>query len=99
GASLADAAPPDMTRRALDWLQAAQNRDGGWGGAPGIASSIEETAVALQACAAHATEVPRDVIRRGAEALLQATDGGRRTPPAPIGFYFASLWYYEELYP
>jgi squalene-hopene/tetraprenyl-beta-curcumene cyclase len=99
GARLPDAAPPEMTRRALDWLQAAQNPDGGWGGAPGIASSIEETAVALQACAAHATAVPADVIHRGAEALAQVTEGGRRTAPSPIGFYFASLWYYEELYP
>ena len=30
---------------------------------------------------------------------MAATDEGRKTPPSPIGLYFASLWYYEELYP
>jgi squalene-hopene/tetraprenyl-beta-curcumene cyclase len=27
------------------------------------------------------------------------TANGTQFPPAPIGFYFASLWYFEELYP
>ena len=30
---------------------------------------------------------------------MQATEQGRRTAPSPIGFYFANLWYFEELYP
>ena len=84
---------------ALDWLLAAQNPDGGWGGMPGIASSIEETAVALHACTAHPKAIPATVIRRATEFLMQTTDQGRRTVPSPIGFYFASLWYFEELYP
>ena len=99
GASLPEPVPPEMVRRALDWLLAAQNADGGWGGAPGIASSIEETAVALQACAAHAKAIPGTVIQSAVDYLLQATDHGIRTDPSPIGFYFASLWYFEELYP
>jgi squalene-hopene/tetraprenyl-beta-curcumene cyclase len=31
--------------------------------------------------------------------LIAATDEGRRTPPSPIGLYFARLWYFEEMYP
>ncbi|HTM51167.1 MAG TPA: prenyltransferase/squalene oxidase repeat-containing protein [Bryobacteraceae bacterium] len=85
---------PDMIGRAVAWLCAAQNSDGGWGGAPGAGSSIEETAVAVHACAVH----HRDV-RRGVEWLLEKTRCGAVTEPSPIGFYFASLWYFEELYP
>jgi squalene-hopene/tetraprenyl-beta-curcumene cyclase len=99
GASLPAPVPADIVRAALDWLLAAQNPDGGWGGAPGIASSIEETAVALHACTAHAKAIPTTVIGRGADFLIQATEQGSRTAPSPIGFYFASLWYFEELYP
>ena len=99
GAHLPAPVPANMVRAALDWLLAAQNPDGGWGGAPGIASTIEETAVALYACTAHAKEIAATVIRRGAEFLMQATDQGLRTVPSPIGFYFASLWYFEDLYP
>jgi squalene-hopene/tetraprenyl-beta-curcumene cyclase len=99
GAKLPEEAPPSMIRRALDWLVDCQNPDGGWGGAAGIASSIEETALAVHACAAHAGVVGEAVIQRGAESLRRVTDQGTHTPPSPIGFYFASLWYFEELYP
>lgn len=33
------------------------------------------------------------------EWLLKATEQGTRFPPAPIGLYFARLWYHERLYP
>ncbi|MXZ72700.1 MAG: squalene--hopene cyclase [Acidobacteria bacterium] len=49
-ASLDDDAAPHATEfRAASWLAAARSPDGGWGGAPGVAPSIEETAVALGA--------------------------------------------------
>jgi squalene-hopene/tetraprenyl-beta-curcumene cyclase len=98
-ATLPESAPPEMIRRAVDWLVAAQNPDGGWGGDVGIASSIEETALALHACAVHSALAGKAVIRRGSRFLARSTALGSQTPPCPIGFYFASLWYFEELYP
>ena len=47
----AAACRPLVTRGAA-WLLAVQNADGGWGGAANIASSIEETALAVDALAA-----------------------------------------------
>ena len=41
-----------LAARGAAWLLAAQNADGGWGGAANIASSIEETALAVDALAA-----------------------------------------------
>lgn len=36
---------------------------------------------------------------RGLAWLCAAVDNGSLLDPAPIGFYFAKLWYYERLYP
>ena len=85
--------------RAIDYLFAAQNRDGGWGGAAGVASSVEETGVALSAVAdASQGSIGRSgAIASAARYLLEATN--RPSMASPIGLYFARLWYYEELYP
>ncbi|MBI4264577.1 MAG: squalene--hopene cyclase [Acidobacteria bacterium] len=95
--------------RGVAWLLRAQNEDGGWGGG-GSPSSIEETGLALDAlcrrlgdhegrpCGGSAPGLAV-AVRRGADWLVRATDQGRRTPPSPIGLYFARLWYSEELYP
>ena len=96
-----------MLERGTDWLLAAQNRDGGWGGDHGCPSVIEDTALALQALARvaqgspdAAEQVPIAIgMRRGATWLIERTDRGRSLEPAPIGFYFARLWYSERLYP
>jgi squalene-hopene/tetraprenyl-beta-curcumene cyclase len=88
-----------MNARATDWLIAAQNSDGGWGGAPGIASSIEETSVAVSALCGAGGERAAAAVRRGATWLIEATRCGTETPPSPIGLYFARLWYHERLYP
>jgi squalene-hopene/tetraprenyl-beta-curcumene cyclase len=79
-----------------NWLLAAQNRDGGWGGCNGGPSSIEETALAV-----HAVSGLGDlqVQERGLEWLFKATNGWTDFDAAPIGLYFASLWYFEDLYP
>ncbi|MBL7646065.1 MAG: squalene--hopene cyclase [Candidatus Hydrogenedentes bacterium] len=86
--------------RAVAWLLKAQSEDGGWGGAPGVAPTIEETALAVDALArsaAGATEVA--ALRRGCDWLVNATAGGTEFPATPIGLYFAQLWYHERLYP
>jgi squalene-hopene/tetraprenyl-beta-curcumene cyclase len=109
----------DTVRRsasaAVGWLLSAQNDDGGWGGAPRTPSSIEESALAIEAlCAAYPLtadeeqsaaahrvngEQLRIAIGHGLQWLIKTTESGRRFRPAPIGFYFAKLWYYETLYP
>ena len=95
--------------RGVRRLLATQNEDGGWGGNAGVPSSIEESGQAIQAlvtaCKAasaldldvHSTLLP--AIDRGAHWIVQATRGGQHFPAAPIGLYFASLWYAEQLYP
>ena len=77
-------------------LLTVQNGDGGWGGAGGIQSSIEETALAVEALAAKGNE---QAVSRGINWLVEHSNGGRTFEPAPIGLYFASLWYSEQLYP
>jgi squalene-hopene/tetraprenyl-beta-curcumene cyclase len=96
--------PVDAIRdRAVCWLLAAQNADGGWGGGPSVPSSIEETAIAITGLAAAGRGGDRTAlaaaVRRGVAWLIGATDGGSRFPTAPVGLYFARLWYAEELYP
>jgi squalene-hopene/tetraprenyl-beta-curcumene cyclase len=91
---------PILTR-ARQWLLEAQNADGSWGGARGIAGSIEETALAVEGLARSRTlaQGSDDATARGLTWLEEATDGGRRFPSSTLGLYFARLWYSEELYP
>jgi squalene-hopene/tetraprenyl-beta-curcumene cyclase len=88
-----------VIKRAVDWLLAAQNTDGGWGGDRGIASSIEETSLAIAALSGRTDEGSTAAVGRATAWLIEATRHGDETPPSPIGFYFAKLWYYERLYP
>jgi len=96
-----------LDARGADWLIAAQAADGGVGGGPGGPPSIEETAVTVEALARVAAESPDADLRRRSHAavgagvawLIDQTAGGRRFPAAPIGLYFAKLWYDEALYP
>ncbi len=84
-------------RRAHAWLLAAQRSDGSFTACRDARSSIEETALALEALAEHGPASP--AIDRAARWLTQRTSGGTVFEPSPIGLYFASLWYSEELYP
>ncbi|MEQ1859064.1 MAG: prenyltransferase/squalene oxidase repeat-containing protein [Chthoniobacteraceae bacterium] len=82
--------------RATDFLATAQNDDGGWGGARGIFSTTEETALAVEALAGTRHVGATD---RGVAWLVERVESGAWRAPAPIGFYFAKLWYHERLYP
>jgi squalene-hopene/tetraprenyl-beta-curcumene cyclase len=105
GAEFATCDLAAMMDKAARYLWASAMRpDGSWGGGTGAGtSSIEETAVALEALAAYdlmaGDAVPPSVLERGLAALLKLTAEGTDFPPAPIGLYFARLWYYEKLYP
>ncbi len=99
----------EMTTRAADWLLAAQNDDGSWGGFARGPASVEETALAVEALAdvlcagSGGAKIPRErlqaAVARGGGWLVERVESGQWTQPAPIGFYFAKLWYYEKLYP
>jgi len=86
-----------LIERGLRWIVSAANADGGWGGAPGVASTFEESGVALAALAGteHA-----DAILGGLTWIASHLPPDREPmPAAPIGLYFARLWYSERLYP
>lgn len=98
-------------RRGYDWLVSAQRPDGGWNGGvtgergtldtPLATSSVEETSLAVEALLAGegaAGERHRAVVR-GVSWLMESVEQGRHRQCAPIGLYFAKLWYYERLYP
>ena len=87
-------------RQGLDYLLGAQNGGGGWGGGKGITSSVEETALAVSALSRFAgTEQVDEAISDGVDYLLAHVEDGSWVEPSPIGLYFASLWYTEDLYP
>ena len=69
-------------------------------------SSIEETAWAVEGLLAGLDNRMLAIdnslqiaIRQGVDWLVRAVEDGRHRQPAPVGFYFAKLWYYEKLYP
>ena len=87
-----------------DFLTAHQNPDGGWGSTTGAApSSIEETSLALSAQLLRGEHaLTSDSVSMGLAFLLEAVETALEAgkfEPAPIGFYFAKLWYHERLYP
>lgn len=88
----------DIIQRGTDFLRAAQKADGSFGGDSSAPSSIEETAVAVHALTLQGLRTRASALR-GVEWLLNATCGGTHFPTAPIGLYFARLWYHERLYP
>jgi squalene-hopene/tetraprenyl-beta-curcumene cyclase len=98
-----------MLERGVDWLRSAQDGAGGFGGAPGIPPTIEETALAVKALAKTLSLEELDEIdwgnrirphlSRGISWLIDQTGRGTVMRAAPIGLYFAKLWYFEALYP
>ena len=122
----------ELAVKAERWLLASQNPDGGWAGASGVVSTVEETALALEALAANRRLSPsalrvvashwgtadrgkavedqvrsqsgdweraRSALEVGLAWLILRVESGQWQEPAPIGFYFARLWYFERLYP
>jgi squalene-hopene/tetraprenyl-beta-curcumene cyclase len=88
--------------RAVAFLLQIQNEDGGWGGAAHTPSSIEETALAIEALAGLPAEIQvncQTALERGVQWLVEQINSGRGADLSPIGFYFAKLWYFEKLYP
>lgn len=77
------------------YLVTVQNEDGSWGGAENIPGTMEETALAVSALASIEN---RNICNAGLNWLNEYyIQNGLK--PAPIGLYFASLWYDEQLYP
>jgi len=96
----------DPARRGIRWLLDAQHADGGWGGAPDVPPSIEETALAVEALARVMESDSRATVRgvteavtRGINWLIEHAEEAAECRASPIGFYFAKLWYFERLYP
>ncbi len=87
----------DQAKRGLAFLVEAQNPDGGWGGHKGIGSQIEETGLVLEVLAG--LKFSNDLRINGQNWLARAILSGGLQESAPIGFYFAKLWYYETMYP
>jgi len=108
-------AVPVMRHRAFNWLLSVQNCDGGFGGNKDVASSIEETALGVDALSHVLYMLNNEVneqrmvqynvteikiaISKGIAWLDNNTNNGTLFEPTPIGLYFAKLWYWEELYP
>jgi squalene-hopene/tetraprenyl-beta-curcumene cyclase len=85
-----------LHQRAGAFLMRSQNGDGGWGGDQGAPTTIEETALAVEALSGSPEQA---AVERGRRCLLELVESGGWRSPAPIGLYFARLWYYERLYP
>src|SRR5205807_9858768 len=88
----------EPARKGVAWLLAAQNADGGWGGAVGVPSSMEETALAVEVLLDAGPEA-EPAVTKGLAWLVGQVEAGGLDNPTPIGFYFAKLWYFEKLYP
>ncbi len=87
-----------LCRPATAWLLRARNSDGGFGGEPQTPAKIETTARALSSLVA--VQATPAELAPTLTYLLQAVAGDpHRLPSAPVGMYFASLWYDEQLYP
>jgi squalene-hopene/tetraprenyl-beta-curcumene cyclase len=87
----------DCCQRAVRWLLENQNDDGGWSARRGLESSVEETGLALDSLVDFpAARLAND---KAAQWLAARVNEGTVDRPSPIGFYFARLWYFEDLYP
>ena len=86
-------------QRGVAWLLGAQGDDGSWGGAAGLAPTVEETSLAVEGLCGFAGEEVSASCDRAAAWLCENVKSTQIDNPAPIGLYFTSLWYWERLYP
>ncbi|MCL1920138.1 MAG: squalene--hopene cyclase [Kiritimatiellaeota bacterium] len=86
----------DMATRGAAWLTAHQRGDGAWG--MGREPTVEETALAVTALVGMDSDDARTAAQRG-RGWLCAQGPDALTRPAPVGLYFALLWYHEKMYP
>lgn len=84
-----------LINRGEKFLLEVQNDDGSWGGDKDIPGTMEETALAVSALS---KTNHSDACNQGLFWLNTSfkTNGLKA---APIGLYFASLWYHEKMYP
>ncbi|GAB7087434.1 prenyltransferase/squalene oxidase repeat-containing protein [Marinifilum fragile] len=86
-----------VKNKAQTFLQSVQNEDGGWGGNANLISTIEETSLAIRALACMYNQ---EEISNGLKWLQAHLPNDLNDIKAtPIGLYFASLWYFEDMYP
>ncbi len=87
----------EMKEKAVKFLLSSQNLDGGWGGNASVISTIEETSLAIRALSASGK---LEEAKKGIEWLQKNLPKDLSEIKAtPIGLYFASLWYFEDMYP
>lgn len=81
--------------KGISFLMDCKNTNGSWGGNKNIEGSVEETSLAIKAlCKAGQTKKINDSLNWLCKKVEQ-----NNFESEPIGLYFASLWYYEALYP
>ncbi len=84
----------------INYLLSSQNEDGGWGAACGVASMIQETALAVSALSFFRKQGKVSaVILKGIGRLTKFVEQNGLSDEQPIGLYFEKLWYSERLYP
>jgi len=88
-----------MLEAGYTYLRSVQNEDGGWGGASEMESTVEESSLAVTALLDAGDQASSAAVDRGIKWLMEKDAESPKLPAAPIGLYFASLWYDEKLYP
>ena len=87
----------EVKDKAIQFLLKVQNQDNGWGGNASVISTIEETSLAIRALSASGK---LEEAKKGIEWLKKNLPKDLSEIKAtPIGLYFASLWYFEDMYP
>jgi squalene-hopene/tetraprenyl-beta-curcumene cyclase len=82
-------------QKSKEFIAAQQNVNGSWGAEKGIPGTLEETALAVSAL----TGLQYQAQCLKAFRWLEQEYNTNGSTPAPIGLYFATLWYHEKLYP